>query len=79
MWRCPHQLCPKRTWTETCPQIGVRALLTERARAEAKLANPAFLEKAPAPVVAKARERLAEVDQALAKVRAQQVELSGAR
>jgi hypothetical protein len=30
-------------------------------------------------VVAKARERLAEVDQALAKVRAQQVELSGAR
>jgi valyl-tRNA synthetase len=51
----------------------------ERTRAEAKLANPAFLEKAPAPVVAKARERLAEVDQALAKVRAQQVELSGAR
>jgi valyl-tRNA synthetase len=51
----------------------------ERARAEAKLANPAFLEKAPAPVVAKARERLAEVDQAMAKVRAQQVELSGAR
>jgi valyl-tRNA synthetase len=51
----------------------------ERARAEAKLANPAFLEKAPAPVVAKARERLAEVDEALAKVRAQQTELSGAR
>jgi valyl-tRNA synthetase len=52
---------------------------TERTRAEAKLANPDFLEKAPARVVAKARERLAEVDQALAKVRAQQVELSGAR
>jgi valyl-tRNA synthetase len=51
----------------------------ERSRAEAKLANPQFLEKAPAPVVAKARERLAEVDQALAKVRAQQTELSGAR
>jgi valyl-tRNA synthetase len=51
----------------------------ERARAEAKLANPDFLEKAPGPVVAKARERLAEVDEALAKVRAQQVELSGAR
>ena len=51
----------------------------ERARAEAKLANPAFLEKAPPPVVAKARERLAEVDEALAKVRAQQVELSGTR
>jgi valyl-tRNA synthetase len=54
------------------------ALDAERARAEAKLANPNFLEKAPAPVVAKARERLAEVDEALAKVRAQQVELSGA-
>jgi valyl-tRNA synthetase len=51
----------------------------ERTRAEAKLANPDFLEKAPGPVVAKARERLAEVDQALAKVRAQQTELSGAR
>ncbi|HEX8133640.1 MAG TPA: class I tRNA ligase family protein, partial [Actinomycetes bacterium] len=50
----------------------------ERARAEAKLANPAFVEKAPAAVVAKARERLAEVEQALAKVRAQQAELSGA-
>jgi valyl-tRNA synthetase len=55
------------------------ALAAERARAEAKLANPAFLEKAPATVVARARERLAEVDQALAKVRAQQTELSGAR
>jgi valyl-tRNA synthetase len=51
----------------------------ERVRAEAKLANPAFLEKAPAPVVARARERLAEVDEALAKVRAQQSELSGVR
>jgi len=50
----------------------------ERTRAEAKLANPDFLAKAPAPVVAKARERLAEVDQALATVRAQQTELSGA-
>jgi valyl-tRNA synthetase len=55
------------------------ALGAERARAEARLANPAFLEKAPAPVVARARERLAEVDEALAKVRAQQVELSGTR
>jgi valyl-tRNA synthetase len=49
----------------------------ERARAEAKLANRAFVEKAPAAVVAKARERLAEVEQALAKVRAQQAELAG--
>ena len=38
-----------------------------------------LLEKAPAPVVAKARERLAEVDEALAKVRAQQTELAGTR
>jgi valyl-tRNA synthetase len=50
----------------------------ERARAEAKLANPAFLEKAPAPVVAKARERLAEVEESLAKVRARHTELSTA-
>jgi valyl-tRNA synthetase len=50
----------------------------ELARAEAKLANRAFVEKAPAAVVAKARERLAEVEQSLAKVRAQQAELSGA-
>jgi valyl-tRNA synthetase len=49
----------------------------ELARAEAKLANPAFVEKAPPAVVAKARERLAEVEQALAKVRAEQAELSG--
>jgi transposase len=34
VWRCPHRLCPIRTWTETCPQILPRALLTERARAE---------------------------------------------
>ena len=34
VWRCPHQLCPTRTWTETCPQILARASLTERARAE---------------------------------------------
>jgi transposase-like protein len=34
VWRCPHRLCPIRTWTETCPQILPRASLTERARAE---------------------------------------------
>jgi valyl-tRNA synthetase len=53
-------------------------LAAELARAEAKLANRDFVEKAPAAVVARARERLAEVEQALAKVRAQQAELSGA-
>ncbi|HZD68171.1 MAG TPA: valine--tRNA ligase [Actinomycetes bacterium] len=40
----------------------------ERTRAEARLASPGFLEKAPAAVVGKARARLAEVDAALAKV-----------
>ena len=34
VWRCPHLLCPKRTWTETSALIAARASLTERARAE---------------------------------------------
>jgi transposase len=34
VWRCAHQLCPIRTWTETSPLILPRASLTERARAE---------------------------------------------
>jgi transposase len=34
VWRCPHAVCPKRTWTETSEAIGPRALLTQRARAE---------------------------------------------
>jgi valyl-tRNA synthetase len=55
------------------------ALDAERTRAEAKLANQAFLDKAPAPVVARARERLAEVEESLTKVRAQHAELSGSR
>jgi valyl-tRNA synthetase len=49
----------------------------ERARAEAKLANQAFVAKAPAAVVDKARARLAEVAEATAKVHAQLAELSG--
>jgi len=53
----------------------LEALAQERARAEAKLANPSFVEKAPAAVVAKARARLAEVEQARAKVEAQVAEL----
>jgi transposase len=32
IWRCPHALCPKRTWTEQHPAIAPRACLTERAR-----------------------------------------------
>ena len=34
VWRCPHALCPKRTWTQTTSVIAARASLTERARAE---------------------------------------------
>ncbi len=34
VWRCPHRLCPQRTWTETSPVIAPRASLTARARAE---------------------------------------------
>ncbi len=47
----------------------------ERARAEGKLANPAFVSKAPVDVVGKARARLAEVEEAVAKVQAQLAEL----
>jgi valyl-tRNA synthetase len=47
----------------------------ERVRAAAKLANQAFIEKAPPAVVERARDRLAEVEAALAKVRAQRAEL----
>jgi valyl-tRNA synthetase len=45
----------------------------ERRRAEAKLANRDFTEKAPAVVVDRARSRLAEVEAALVKV-AEQLE-----
>jgi hypothetical protein len=30
IWACDHQLCPKRTWTETHEAIGPRAVLTAR-------------------------------------------------
>jgi valyl-tRNA synthetase len=50
-------------------------LAREWSRAEAKLANPSFVEKAPAEVVGRARDRLAEVEQAQAKVAAQLGEL----
>lgn len=34
VWRCPHAVCGKRTWTEVSEVIRPRASLTERARAE---------------------------------------------
>jgi transposase len=33
-WRCREELCPRRSWSETSSEIGVRASLTERARRE---------------------------------------------
>ena len=47
----------------------------ERARVEAKLANPDFLAKAPREVVEKERGRLAGLDEEAAALRAQQEEL----
>jgi hypothetical protein len=35
LWRCGEPACKVRTWTERAPAIGPRAVLTERARAEA--------------------------------------------
>jgi transposase len=35
LWRCHEPACQVRTWTERTPAIGPRAVLTERARAEA--------------------------------------------
>ena len=41
VWCCKEELCPAKTWTETSDAIGVRAALTERARADvcAQVAN----------------------------------------
>ncbi|MFL5334997.1 MAG: ISL3 family transposase [Geminicoccaceae bacterium] len=35
VWRCPEPDCVQRTWSERTPAIGVKAVLTERARVEA--------------------------------------------
>jgi len=52
-------------------------LVAELDRAERKLDNPAFVERAPEGVVAKARRRVTEVSEALGKVDAQLAELRG--
>ncbi|HSN31418.1 MAG TPA: valine--tRNA ligase [Ideonella sp.] len=49
----------------------IERLHAERERAEAKLANPRFVERAPAAVVAQERERLAEFTTALGRLRDQ--------
>jgi valyl-tRNA synthetase len=46
-------------------------LLRERARSQAQLANQEFVSRAPAPVVEKERARLAEVEEALARLEAE--------
>jgi valyl-tRNA synthetase len=49
----------------------ITRLAGEIGKAEGKLANPAFVDRAPAAVVAQERQRLAEFAATLAKVRAQ--------
>jgi transposase len=34
LWRCPEPACPTGTWSEDSDEIGPRAVLTERARAD---------------------------------------------
>ena len=34
LWRCAEPACPARTWSEESDEIGRRAVLTERVRAE---------------------------------------------
>ncbi|MBI2380440.1 MAG: valine--tRNA ligase [Gammaproteobacteria bacterium] len=52
-------------------------LKKDRERVETKLANPAYAEKAPAEVVAKDRERIAELADALAKLEQQRERIAG--
>jgi len=54
-------------------------LAAEIGKARAQLGNPSFVERAPAPVVAQMRERLAGFEATLAKVAAQLEKLPPAR
>jgi valyl-tRNA synthetase len=75
----PHRLMP---YIEVDPaaererlQKESARLAAEIARARTKLGNPSFVERAPAPVVAQERERLAGFEATLAKLTAQLAKL----
>ena len=75
----PHRLMP---YIEVDPAAERERLKKELARleneigkAKTKLGNPSFVERAPAPVVAQERERLAGFEATLAKVSAQLAKL----
>jgi len=53
----------------------ITELVAAQARTEAKLANPQFVERAPAEVVTKERERSAELSATLAKLTTQRSDL----
>jgi valyl-tRNA synthetase len=55
----------------------VARLETEIARAQAKLENPKFVERAPAAVVEQERERVKDFGSTLEKVRSQLATLRG--
>ena len=60
------------------PRLVIQAV-AEIGKAKTKLANPSFVERAPAPVVAQERERLAGFEATLAKLTAQLEKLSPTR
>src|SRR5205823_6422379 len=79
----PHRLMP---YIEVDPAAERARLQKESARlageigrAKSKLANPSFVERAPAPVVAQERERLAGFEATLAKINAQLAKLPPTR
>jgi valyl-tRNA synthetase len=79
----PHRLMP---YIEVDPaaesarlQKEMARLAAEISRARAQLDNPSFVDRAPAPVVAQMRERLANSEATLAKVSAQLAKLPPTR
>ncbi len=79
----PHRLMAELAVDEDAERVRlareVQRLESEIARARAKLANPAFCERAPAAVVAQERERLARCEAALGELRLQVEKLAPRR